>query len=119
MIGGGMRQAGIIASFGLVALETKWINRLEEDHKNARNLADGLKSNKIPIKVHNPDTNIVILEFLEKVRILKIITELGKEGILAFNISKNKVRFVTHYGIQEDDVQYSINKIGNILQKFT
>lgn len=119
MVGGGMRQAGIIASFGLVALETKWISRLEEDHKNARILADGLKSYKIPIKVHKLETNIVILEFLEKVRILKIITELAKEGILAFNISKNKIRFVTHYGIQEEDVQYSINKIGNILQNFT
>jgi acetylornithine/succinyldiaminopimelate/putrescine aminotransferase len=47
-----------------------------------------------------------------------MITELGKEGILAFNISKNKIRFVTHYGIQEDDVQYSVEIIGNILQKF-
>ncbi|MHA2185643.1 MAG: threonine aldolase family protein [Promethearchaeota archaeon] len=118
MVGGGMRQAGIIASFGLVALETKWINRLEEDHKNARTLAEGLESLNIPIKIHKPDTNIVILEFLEKVRILKMITELGKEGVLAFNISKNKIRFVTHYGIQEDDVQFSINVIGNILQKF-
>ncbi|MHA2346887.1 MAG: threonine aldolase family protein, partial [Candidatus Hodarchaeales archaeon] len=41
MLGGGMRQAGIIAAFGLVALEPKWINRLKDDHKNARLLAEG------------------------------------------------------------------------------
>jgi threonine aldolase len=119
MLGGGMRQAGILAAFGLVALETKWINRLEEDHKNARILAEGLNSFNIPIKVDIPETNIVILEFLEKTRILKIISELGKEGILAFNISKNKIRFVIHYGIEEEDVEYSLPKINTILQKFT
>ncbi|MEE9213930.1 MAG: threonine aldolase family protein, partial [Thermodesulfobacteriota bacterium] len=64
MLGGGMRQAGIIASFGLVALEPKWIKRLEDDHKNAKLLADGLDNLDSSIKVHKPDTNIVIVEFL-------------------------------------------------------
>jgi len=118
MLGGGMRQAGIIASFGLAALEPKWIRRLEEDHKNAKILAEGLESFDLPIKIHKPDTNIVIMEFLNKIRIFKIITELWKEGVLAFNISKEKIRFVTHYGIQEDDIQYSIEAIGRVLQKF-
>ncbi|MFW9784410.1 MAG: threonine aldolase family protein, partial [Candidatus Heimdallarchaeota archaeon] len=62
MLGGGMRQAGIIASFGLVALEPKWIDRLEEDHTNAKILAEGLKSFDLPVRIHDPDTNIVILE---------------------------------------------------------
>ncbi|GAF88603.1 unnamed protein product, partial [marine sediment metagenome] len=50
--------------------------------------------------------------------IFKIITELGKEGVLAFNISKDKIRFVTHYGIQENDIQSSVETIGKVLQKF-
>jgi len=54
MLGGGMRQAGIIASFGLIALEQKWIDRLEEDHKNAKLLAEGIESYNLPIKVHKP-----------------------------------------------------------------
>jgi len=116
MVGGGMRQAGIIATFGLVALEPKWIKRLEEDHKIAKILAEGLKGFDLPIKIHDPDTNIVIVEFLNKVRIFKIISELGKEGVLAFNISKEKIRFVTLYGIQEDDIQSSIEIIGKVLQ---
>jgi threonine aldolase len=119
MVGGGMRQAGIIASFGIVALEPKWIKRLEEDHINAKLLAEGLKTLELPVKVHDPDTNIVILEFLNKPRIFKIITELGKEGIWAFTISKVKIRFVTHYGIQEDDIQYSVEAIGKVLQKYS
>ncbi|MBY8984699.1 MAG: threonine aldolase [Candidatus Lokiarchaeota archaeon] len=118
MLGGGMRQAGIIASFGLVALEQKWIKRLEEDHKNAKILADGLKNLDSLIKVHEPDTNIVIIEFLNNIIISKIITELNRVGVLAFNISKQKIRFVTHYGIQEDDIQYSIETIRNVIQKY-
>jgi len=118
MLGGGMRQAGIIASFGLVALEPKWIKRLEDDHKNAKILADGLKNLDSLIEVHDPDTNIVIVEFLKDIVISKIITELGHKGILAFNISKKKIRFVTHYGIQEDDIQYSIETIRNVFQKY-
>ncbi|MFX1599104.1 MAG: threonine aldolase family protein [Promethearchaeota archaeon] len=115
MLGGGMRQAGIIASFGLIALELKWINRLEEDHRNAKLLAEGLESYNLPIKVNKPETNIVIVELLKKAHIFKIVTQLGKEGVKSFNISKEKIRFVTHYGIDEDDIQYSIQKIGNVL----
>ena len=118
MLGGGMRQAGIIASFGLVALEPKWIKRLEEDHKNAKLLADGLQNRDSQIKIHKPDTNIVIVEFLNNISISNIIKELGREGILAFNISKKKIRFVTHYGIQEDDIQNSIETIRNVFQKY-
>ena len=117
MVGGGMRQAGVIASFGLVALEPKWIQRLEEDHKNAQLLAEGIKSFNLPIKILNPDTNILIISVPEGIRIGKIIRTLGNEGILAFNIDKHRIRFVTHYGINEDHIKYSIEKIGKVLQK--
>jgi len=102
MVGGGMRQVGIIASFGLVALESSWINRLKEDHKNAKNLAEGIERYELPIDVSKPDTNIV---------------SLGNEGIFAFNIDKRKIRFVTHFGINEDDIEYSVKKIGQVLNK--
>ncbi|MFX1379799.1 MAG: threonine aldolase family protein [Promethearchaeota archaeon] len=117
MLGGGMRQAGIVASFGLIALETNWINRLAEDHKNAKLLAEGIQSYDLPIKINKPETNIVIIELLQKTRIFKIVNQLGKEGILSFNISKEKIRFVTHYGINEDDIQFSVQKIGDTLGK--
>lgn len=117
MVGGGMRQAGIIASFGLIALEPSWINRLKEDHKNAKNFAEGIENYDLPIKISNPDTNIVIITVPQDTRIGKVVRTLGSEGVLAFNIDKQKIRFVTHYGISEDDIEYSIMKIGLVLNK--
>ena len=117
MVGGGMRQAGIIASFGLVALETSWINRLKEDHKNAKTLAEGIERYDLPIEVSNPDTNIVVITVPQDTRFGKVTRSLGNEGVLAFNIDKRKIRFVTHYGISEDDIEYSIEKIGLVLNK--
>jgi threonine aldolase len=45
------------------------------------------------------------------------VRSFGNEGVLAFNIDKQKIRFVTHYGITEDDIEYSIEKIGLVLNK--
>jgi len=117
MVGGGMRQAGIIASFGLVALEPSWINRLKEDHKNAKTLAEGIERYDLPIEVSKPDTNIVVITVPQDTRIGKVVRSFGNEGVLAFNIDKRKIRFVTHYGISEDDIEYSIEKIGLVLNK--
>lgn len=117
MVGGGMRQAGVIASFGLFALESKWIQRLDEDHKNAKLLAEGIGSFNLPIKILKPDTNILIISVPEGIRIGKVVRAFGNEGVLAFNIDKHRIRFVTHYGINEDDIQYSIEKIGRVLKK--
>ncbi len=116
MLGGGMRQAGIIASFGLVALEDKWINRLNEDHNNAKRLAEGLLSLNLSISVQNPETNILMVYFPDNTPMEKIILSLHEEGVLAYDISQ-KIRFVTHFGIDEDDIDFSIEKIGNILKK--
>jgi threonine aldolase len=117
ILGGGMRQAGIIAAFGLEALEPKWIHRLEEDHKNAKLLAKGLSDLNLLTEVPNPDTNILIITFPQNIRIMKIISKLNKEGILAFNIDDRRIRFVTHYGLSEDDILYAISKITNILKE--
>lgn len=116
MLGGGMRQAGIIASFGLVALEDKWINRLNEDHNNAKRLADGLLSLNLSISVQKPETNILMVHFPDNTSIKKIILSLQSEGVLAYGINQ-KIRFVTHFGIDEDDIDFSIEKIGNVLKK--
>ncbi|NVM16313.1 MAG: DegT/DnrJ/EryC1/StrS family aminotransferase [Candidatus Lokiarchaeota archaeon] len=116
MLGGGMRQAGIIAAFGLLALEPKWIERLSEDHKNAKLLAAGIKGLDLPLKVQEPDTNIIMVEFPQNMEMAKIISDLSKQGIMAFNI-KQKIRFVTHYGINEEDIQYCIDKIFKTLDK--
>lgn len=115
MLGGGMRQAGIIASFGLIALEEKWIKRLKEDHDNAKLLAKGLKLNNLRIEVQDPETNIVMVDFPQNVDLEKILSHLYEEGVLAFIESPRKrIRLVTHYGITEDDIDYAIKKIEKI-----
>ncbi|MBD3253821.1 MAG: aminotransferase class I/II-fold pyridoxal phosphate-dependent enzyme [Candidatus Lokiarchaeota archaeon] len=115
LVGGGMRQAGIIASFGLVALKTNWIQRLKEDHRNAKLLANGLKNMDFPIEVNAPDTNIVIIDVPNEFRIGKIVRKLGNAGILIFNIDKHRIRFVTHYGINKEDIEYALEKMQPVL----
>ncbi|MHA2294719.1 MAG: threonine aldolase family protein [Candidatus Hodarchaeales archaeon] len=118
MLGGGWRQAGVIASMGLVALEQKWIDRLAEDHKNAKHLAKGLEDNDLPIKVHEPQTNILMVECPKGTSMNKLLVILKREsGIQAWNF-ENRIRFVTHYGITREDIDYSIEKMVTVLKKF-
>ncbi len=115
MLGGGMRQAGIIAKLGLVALEDKWIKRLEEDHDNARRLANGLKESSLPIKIQDPETNIVMVECPMATE--KLAEVLADNGILTLS-KGNKLRLVTHYGITSEDIDFSINQILDVLKPF-
>ncbi|MFX0041582.1 MAG: threonine aldolase family protein [Candidatus Hodarchaeota archaeon] len=117
MLGGGMRQVGVIACFGLVALEPNWIKRLEEDHKTARLLAEGLMNLEFSIKVQQPETNIFWVDFPLEIPMDKLMAQLSKNGIRTFNFG-HRIRFVTHYGINQDDIQYCIEKIETILQGF-
>jgi threonine aldolase len=115
MVGGGMRQAGIIAIFGLMALQDKWLKRLEEDHKNAKRLAEGLS--EAGLKTQVPETNIVLLECPNGAPINKIIANLSDEGVLTFS-TENKLRLVTHYGVTKEDIDFSIDKIVPIMKQF-
>lgn len=117
MLGGGMRQAGIIACFGLIALEPKWVKRLVEDHKNAKFLFEGFEGYNLPITVQKPETNMLMVTFPKETPIHKVVNELDKRCIKVYNI-KQRLRFVTHYGINEDDIQYTIELLEKALQKF-
>ncbi|UCG02586.1 MAG: DegT/DnrJ/EryC1/StrS family aminotransferase [Candidatus Heimdallarchaeota archaeon] len=116
MLGGGMRQAGIIAVFGLVALEDKWIKRLEEDHINAKHLARGLKELELPIIVDEPETNIIFVECPINTPMEKLVNELSHKGILTFN-KANKLRLVTHYGITAEDIAFCIEQFPLVLKE--
>lgn len=119
ILGGGMRKAGIIAAPGIYALE-HMIDRLEEDHENARLLAYELsKIEGIRIDLRTVQTNIVIFS-LETISSRDFLMKLRKKGVKAGAISTNKVRMVTHYGITREDIIYTINAIKSILEnKFT
>jgi threonine aldolase len=106
LLGGGMRQAGILAACGIISLK-KMIGRLEEDHRNARKLAQG--SAQFPFFKINPDdveTNIVIVE--TTVDPQKILNFLSSYGILALQFGPGRIRFVTHKDVNEEDVDRTI-----------
>jgi threonine aldolase len=101
MLGGGMRQVGILAAAGLYALEHH-IERLAEDHENAQILAQALR--EIPeVWLEPVETNIIIFE-LTKTPAEKLITELKKRNILALAIGPRRVRLVTHLDVSRADV---------------
>ena len=110
MVGGGMRQAGIIAAAGVVALDTM-VDRLSEDHANARRLADGLAH--MPGLYLEPDavqTNIVVIEVTDR-SAPEFMDSLKDRGVLTSSIGGRRVRMVTHYGISADDIDDALNGV--------
>ncbi|WP_210366098.1 low-specificity L-threonine aldolase [Bacillus sp. REN3] len=110
-LGGGMRQAGVIAAPGLIAL-TKMRERLEEDHVNARMLADGITA--IPgIEITSqPETNIVVADVAGLNLTSEVFVELlWKEGVIAGTFGATSVRFVTHYDVPRNDIHKAIDAI--------
>ncbi|MGQ9780644.1 MAG: GntG family PLP-dependent aldolase [Nitrososphaeria archaeon] len=112
MLGGGMRQAGIIAAPGIVALE-KMIDRLEEDHRNARLLAEGLaKIDGITIDLQNVHTNMVKFDVSKLgVNAEDFVKLLGEKGVLSLPFSDKDIRMVTHRGIEKDDIEEALEVI--------
>jgi threonine aldolase len=110
MLGGGMRQAGILAAAGIVALETM-TGRLSEDHARARKLADGLK--QVPGLVLAPEvpaTNMVFLSLIPEVKsdTSEVIEELKRRGILAGVTGQRSFRLVVHYWIDDIGVEKTV-----------
>ena len=115
MLGGGMRQAGIIAAPGLVALKTM-IERLREDHENARILAENLTSIE-NLKVWPVETNIVIVDLANTgYQSTDFLQKLEKRGVRAVSFGKTLVRFTTHRMISKEDVLQASNIIASILE---
>ena len=116
-LGGGMRQAGIIAAAGIVALETM-VDRLADDHIRARSLAHGL--NDIPgIKLNPavPDTNMVFFDMADSIKLStqQIEKKLEEHGILAHASGPRRFRLVTHYWIDDAGVEKTIAALKEIL----
>jgi threonine aldolase len=108
MLGGGMRQAGVLAAAGIVALE-KMTSRLAEDHTRAKYLAGGLKG--IPgLAVIEPATNIVFLSLDESVAYSdqEITNRLKEKGVLVGDAGPRGFRLVLHYWIDDAGVETTI-----------
>jgi len=111
MIGGGMRQAGVIAAAGIVALTTM-INRLEEDHSNARRLAQGLlEIQGITVRRLEVPTNIVMFESPPGASGLEFTSKMGDRGLKAGYRGGQRFRAVTHRMVSAADIDEALNRI--------
>jgi len=114
-LGGGMRQAGIIAAPGIVALE-KMVDRLKNDHENAKLLYEGIK--KIPnLDTEEPDTNIIFLG-LQNLSIdsMKLSEELAKEKIKVFGGYGDRTRMVLNRMVDREDVERVVSVLKRLLK---
>lgn len=113
MVGGGMRQAGILAAAGKLAL-TEQVSQLKTDHSNAKRLAEALAA--LPGFHLNPDfvqTNIVFVKLAENIDIHTIAEQLKQRGITLS--PGNPMRLVTHKDISADDIETFITTLKSLL----
>ena len=113
-LGGGMRQVGVLAAAGLIALE-KMVDRLADDHANARTLAEGLAELPgVRCDLNRVQTNLVYFD-LEKMPAGAFVDECAKRGLLSDSTGPRSIRFVTHYGIDAEDVQSALKICEEVL----
>jgi threonine aldolase len=112
LLGGGMRQAGVLAAAGLVALETLR-PRLAEDHEHARLLARALGSAR-GVAVSPVETNIVMAQ-LEGRPAPEVVGALREAGVLASVMDARSFRLVTHHDVSRADCERAAQVIGRVL----
>lgn len=118
LLGGGMRQAGFIAAAGLFALE-KMVDRLREDHLNARRLGEGIR--RLPGVRLDPgevETNIVFWTLDgDRPHVSAVLQALEERGVRMLELDRGRIRAVTHYGIEPDDVARAVEVVGEVLER--
>lgn len=116
MLGGGMRQAGVLAAAGIIAL-TKMVDRLQEDHDNAKLLAQKLQQLGYGVDPEEVETNMVVVNVTPTGKDVHTIEmELRSRGVLANANSPKTLRLVTHYGITKDDVMMAVDAFADIMK---
>ena len=118
VLGGGMRQAGVIAAAGIVAL-TEMVDRLSEDHDNARRLAQGLAQvGGLSVNPGSVQTNIVYLNLTRNgFSSDHLVKQLAGEGVLLLPTGPQQLRAVTNYHVARDDVDTAVEVIRKVLQR--
>ena len=116
VLGGGMRQAGVIAAAGIVAL-TEMVDRLAEDHANARMLAEGLA--RLPGLQPEPvHTNIVYFRVQHpRYTAAELQDALLARGVGVLALGPNRIRAVTHYGIAAGDIEETLDILAQIVER--
>ena len=113
VFGGGMRQAGYLAAACIYALENN-IERLQQDHQNAKQLANALMHKDFVGEMFPVETNIIIFEVKEKYVAAELANKFKLQNILVIAISKTQVRIVTHLDITPEMVTETIEVINQL-----
>lgn len=117
LLGGGMRQAGVLAAAGLVALEMM-VDRLAEDHANARRLAEGIAA--IPglkVDMETVQTNMVMVDIADgRWTAAALVQALKQEGVLCNDTGPRRIRMVTHKDITAADVELALDAIARTVK---
>ncbi len=113
VLGGGMRQAGILAAAGIYALDHH-VDRLKEDHERAARLAAALEQAACVESVLPVYTNIVVFTLKPSVNPAEYLEKLKSEGLLAVSFGGQSIRLVTHLDLQEEDIERAIEILGKI-----
>ena len=117
MVGGGFRQAGYLAAAGIYALQNM-VDRLAEDHENAKLLAKGLNELGFIVDDETVQTNMVFFDVLPSLidadEFARKVNE--HEGIQMNSPNRGRIRLVTHYGIEKEDVLYFLDVVKSVVQ---
>jgi len=117
MLGGHMRQAGIVAAAGIVALG-QMVDRLADDHRNARLLAEGLNQIEgLSVDMDKVYTNIVFIDVkIDEIKPGRLVDRLAEEGVKILPLVSG-LRAVTHYGIEEQDIENALTIIRRVVEE--
>lgn len=117
VLGGGMRQTGIIAAAGIVSLE-QMVDRLSEDHINARNLAKGITH--IPglsIDIEAVNTNIIYFDLTDdRIQSDEFVKRCNRKGVMFLPTGPSRFRMVTHYGIEPQDIDAALAALREVMK---
>ncbi|MBN1579275.1 MAG: threonine aldolase, partial [Anaerolineae bacterium] len=115
---GGMRQCGVIAAAGVVALD-EMIDRLADDHTHARRLAEGIA--QVPgvvVDLETVQTDIVYFDVVSaQISAVQLINALAERDILVLPVGPGRIRAVTHYGIEAADIDETVLAIREIMER--
>ena len=117
VVGGGMRQAGVLAAAGIVAL-TEMVDRLADDHANARKLAEGLAEMPgLSIDLSQIKSNIVFFELTrDDMSAEQLVKMLDDEGARTLPVGVGRIRAVTHYHITSEDIDYTLGVLSKVMR---
>jgi threonine aldolase len=117
VLGGGMRQAGVLAAAGIVALN-EMVDRLAEDHANARRLAEGLAGLAgLALDPARYPTNIVYFDVVKPgLSAAELVARLQKEGVRMLAAGPRTIRAVTHYEVTATDIETALAAMAKIMR---